>query len=88
MTSMAATAKVSTRHLGRMFHDELGITPARWVERIRLDRARQLILEGLPVTKVAELPGFGSDETLRRSFGRHLRTTSAEYRARFASALP
>ncbi|WP_219722840.1 GlxA family transcriptional regulator [Corynebacterium xerosis] len=88
VSSMAATANVSTRHLGRMFHDELGTTPTRWVERIRLDRARQLILEGLPVTKVAELSGFGSYETLRRSFGRHLRTTPTEYRARFASALP
>lgn len=88
VSSMAATANVSTRHLGRMFHDELGTTPTRWVERIRLDRARQLILEGLPVTKVAELSGFSSDETLRRSFGRHLHTTPTEYRARFASALP
>ncbi|WP_295628654.1 GlxA family transcriptional regulator [uncultured Corynebacterium sp.] len=88
VASMAAAANVSTRHLGRLFHDELGTTPARWVERIRLDRARQLILEGLPVTKVAELSGFGSDDTLRRSFGRHLHTTPTEYRARFASALP
>ena len=88
VTTMAAAANASTRHLGRLFRSELGTTPARWVERIRLDRARQLILEGLPVTRAAELSGFGSDETLRRAFSRHLNTTPTEYRARFATALP
>ena len=88
VTTMAAAANVSTRHLGRLFRSELGTTPARWVERVRLDRARQLILERLPVTRAAELSGFGSDETLRRAFSRHLDTTPTEYRARFATALP
>lgn len=88
VSTMAASANISPRHLGRLFQSELGTTPARWIERIRLDRARQLILEGVPVTKAAQLSGFGSDETLRRAFSRHLHTTPTEYRARFATALP
>lgn len=88
VATMAASANISPRHLGRLFQSELGTTPARWIERIRLDRARQLILEGVPVTKASQLSGFGSDETLRRAFARHLHTTPTEYRARFATALP
>ncbi|WP_277348121.1 helix-turn-helix domain-containing protein [Corynebacterium xerosis] len=66
----------------------MGTTPARWIGRIWLDRARQLLLEGAPVTKAAELSGFGSEEMPRRAFARHLHTTPTEYRARFVSARP
>ncbi|MFI6156829.1 GlxA family transcriptional regulator [Kitasatospora sp. NPDC051170] len=85
LPAMAAAAAVSTRHLSRLFQAELGTTPARWVERVRLDRAQQLLLDGHGVTSAARLSGLGSDETLRRAFARHLGTTPSEYRARFSS---
>ncbi|MFF3109004.1 GlxA family transcriptional regulator [Kitasatospora sp. NPDC057904] len=85
LPAMAATAAVSTRHLTRLFHTELHTTPARWVERVRLDRAQQLLLDGHTITNAARHSGFGSDETLRRAFARHLGTTPSEYRARFGS---
>lgn len=47
--------------------------------------ACRLILDGRSVTRAAELSGFGSDESLRRAFGRQLGTTPSEYRARFAT---
>jgi transcriptional regulator GlxA family with amidase domain len=68
---MSAAAAVSARHLTRLFQAELGMTPARWVEQVRLDRAQQLVLDGHSITAAAEHSGFGSDETLRRAFGRH-----------------
>ncbi|MFJ9694751.1 GlxA family transcriptional regulator [Kitasatospora sp. NPDC101183] len=86
LPAMAAAAAVSTRHLGRLFQAELGTTPARWVERVRLDRAQQLLLDGHGVTATARLSGLGSDETLRRAFARHLGTTPSEFRERFGSA--
>ncbi|MBD7994638.1 helix-turn-helix domain-containing protein [Arthrobacter sp. Sa2CUA1] len=43
-------AAVSARHLTRLFQTELGATPARWVERVRLGRAQQLVLDGLGIT--------------------------------------
>ncbi|WP_073948821.1 GlxA family transcriptional regulator [Streptomyces kebangsaanensis] len=85
LPSMARAAAVSTRHLTRLFHTELGTTPARWVERVRLDRARQLLLDGHSVTSAARHSGFGSDETLRRVFVRHLGVTPTAYRRRFAT---
>ncbi|MEI5103764.1 DJ-1/PfpI family protein [Streptomyces sp. PmtG] len=86
LPAMAAFAAVSTRHLTRLFQSELDTTPARWVERVRLDRAQQLLLDGHSATSAARHSGFGSDETLRRAFARHLGTTPSEYRKRFASA--
>lgn len=86
LADMAARAAVSARHLTRLFRTELGTTPARWLEQVRLDRAGQLLLEGHSVTAAAQGSGLGSDETLRRVFARRLGTTPTEYRARFASA--
>lgn len=85
LPSMARAAAVSPRHLTRLFHTELGTTPARWVERVRLDRAQQLLLDGHSVTSAAQHSGFGSDETLRRVFVRHLGVTPTAYRQRFAT---
>jgi transcriptional regulator GlxA family with amidase domain len=85
LPSMARTAAVSPRHLTRLFHTELGTTPARWVERVRLDHAQQLLLDGHSVTSAARHSGFGSDETLRRVFVRHLGITPTAYRQRFAT---
>ena len=85
VASMAAFVKVSPRHLNRMFQQELGISPARWLEQLRVDIARPLVLEGHTLMRVAQLSGFGSDETLRRAFARHLGTTPSQYRERFGS---
>ncbi|MFI8411133.1 GlxA family transcriptional regulator [Paeniglutamicibacter gangotriensis] len=84
-TSMAATAGVSVRHLNRMFQAEAATTPARWLERVRVDAARALVLDGHSMTQVAQLSGFGSDETLRRAFARQLDTTPTSFRDRFAT---
>ncbi|MGW6279245.1 GlxA family transcriptional regulator [Kribbella sp. NPDC055071] len=83
LPAMAASAAVSARHLTRLFQSELRTTPGRWVERVRLDRAQQLLLDGHSITVAARLSGLGSDETLRRAFARHLSTTPTEYQRRF-----
>ncbi|MEY9863775.1 transcriptional regulator GlxA family with amidase domain [Catenulispora sp. GAS73] len=85
LPTMAARAAVSSRHLTRLFNAELNTTPARWLENVRLDRARQLLLSGHSVTTAARASGLGSDETLRRVFAKHLGTTPSEYRMRFAT---
>ncbi|WP_454083563.1 GlxA family transcriptional regulator [Georgenia sp. Marseille-Q6866] len=87
VATMAAMAGVSQRHLHRMFRTELGTPPGRWLEQVRVDVARTLVLDGHTLTRVAQLCGLGSDETLRRAFARHLGTTPSNYRARFSTAL-
>jgi transcriptional regulator GlxA family with amidase domain len=62
------------------------LTPGRAVERLRVEAARQLLLESrLPIKRVSQRCGFGSEETMRRSFLRLLLTSPQDYRARFRS---
>ena len=68
LARMAGIANVSVRNLARLFHDEIGTTPARYVELIRIEAAQILLQEGATVATAAERSGFGSAETLRRVF--------------------
>jgi transcriptional regulator GlxA family with amidase domain len=83
--TLAAQASLSTRQLTRLFHTELGTTPARYVETIRIDSARAALDAGRSVADAAGIAGFGSAETLRRVFVRELGISPRAYRDRFAS---
>jgi transcriptional regulator GlxA family with amidase domain len=78
---------MSTRNFARSFRRELGMTPAVYVERVRLEAARGL-LESTEhtVDRIARACGFGTVETLHRSFQRRLGVTPGEYRRHFTPA--
>jgi transcriptional regulator GlxA family with amidase domain len=82
--AMAARANMSARHFARAFVAETGVTPARFVERVRLEAARRRLEDGgEPVAAIAAECGFGTAETMRRVFLRTLAVGPAEYRRRF-----
>ncbi len=84
LSKLADHAGMSERSFSRRYAEATGITPARAVERLRVEAARQLLSESrLPVKRISQRCGFGSEETMRRSFLRVLSTTPNEYRARF-----
>ncbi len=84
--AMAARAHMSPRHFARAFRAETGVTPARYVERVRLEAARRLLEDSAePIAVVASECGFGTPETMRRVFLRALQVGPAEYRRRFQS---
>ncbi len=84
--AMAERAHMSPRHFARAFRVETGVTPARFVERVRLEAARRRLEEGTePIAAVADACGFGTTETMRRTFLRALQVSPAEYRRRFQS---
>ncbi len=84
--AMAARANMSPRHFARAFRAETGVTPARYVEQVRLEAARRELEDtASPVQNVAFACGFGTAETMRRSFLRALGVSPAEYRRRFRS---
>ena len=85
VASLAQAASMSERSFVRHYRRATGMTPARAIERIRVEAARQVLEQGLPVKRVAARCGFGSEETMRRSFLRLLGATPAGYRERFAS---
>jgi transcriptional regulator GlxA family with amidase domain len=66
-----------------LFNIELGTTPARFVEMVRIDAARAALDAGRTVADTARLVGFGSAETLRRVFVNHLGVSPKAYRDRF-----
>lgn len=86
VNSLAARASLSTRQLTRLFQSELGTTPARYVELVRVDAARAALDAGRTVADTARLSGFGSAESLRRVFVDHLGVSPKAYRERFRTA--
>ncbi|OBI17118.1 AraC family transcriptional regulator [Mycobacterium sp. E2462] len=86
VAKLAARAALSTRQLTRLFKTELGTTPARYVESVRVDFARAAIEDGRSVAETAGVAGFGSTETLRRAFLSHLGISPKAYRDRFRTA--
>lgn len=82
---LAQLSHVSPRHLTRLFHDELGTTPSRYVELVRFDAAKAHLDAGHSVTAAAVRSGYGTPEALRRAFIAHLSIPPSKYRGRFAS---
>jgi len=75
LDSLADAAHVTSRHLLRLFADHAAVSPMTYVEKIRLERARQALSSGASVTRAAEAAGFTSDLQLRRAWGRHFSGT-------------
>jgi len=85
VAALADAAAMSERSFVRHYHRATGVTPARAIERIRVEAARQVLEQGLPVKRVAARCGFGSEETMRRSFLRLIGATPQAYRERFSA---
>lgn len=87
VSTLAAQAGMSERSFVRHYHAQTGNTPARAVEHLRVEAARRLLSDSsMPLKRVAARCGFGSEETLRRSFLRTLAVTPQAYRERFNPA--
>jgi transcriptional regulator GlxA family with amidase domain len=85
LAKLADHAGMSERSFSRHYAEATGVTPARAIERLRVEAARRLLSESrLPVKRISRRCGFGSEETMRRSFLRVLSATPNDYRARFS----
>jgi transcriptional regulator GlxA family with amidase domain len=84
--ALAARVAMSPRNFARVFTREVGVTPARFVETARVEAARRRLEESSHgVDAVAAQCGFGTAESMRRSFLRRLRVPPSAYRHRFTS---
>ncbi|MDP9736146.1 MULTISPECIES: GlxA family transcriptional regulator [unclassified Curtobacterium] len=81
----ARAVGVSARHLARLFVEELGTTPVRFVERARVDLGRQLLEQGSTVAEAAHGAGFTDPAAFRRAFRRVSGTTPSAHRHRFGT---
>jgi transcriptional regulator GlxA family with amidase domain len=85
--SLARRAAMSPRNFARLFREEVGKTPARYVEELRLEAARrQIESTAMTLEEVAMCCGITSAEILRRAFVRRLGVTPRHYRASFGHA--
>jgi transcriptional regulator GlxA family with amidase domain len=84
---LASEAGVSERSLSRLFRGSLNVSPADFVERVRIDLARRRLLEtGDTIELVAHRCGFGSLRRMDRAFARTVGASPTEFRARFKSS--
>ncbi|WP_240535294.1 GlxA family transcriptional regulator [Bradyrhizobium sp. YR681] len=86
LSSLARQAGMSERSFSRHYARATGLTPLRAIERLRVEAARRMLSETRqPVKRISQRCGFGSEETMRRSFLRVLSTAPQDYRRRFSS---
>jgi transcriptional regulator GlxA family with amidase domain len=84
--ALAARTHMSPRNFARAFKAEVGMTPAAYIERARVERAQHLLeTTNAPVAVIARRCGFGTAGTMRRAFGRRVNVSPVHYRERFAA---
>jgi transcriptional regulator GlxA family with amidase domain len=81
---LAERSSMSVRNFARVFRERFGSTPARFVERLRLERACVLLTSGRDsIERIAGSTGFASADVLRRAFRARYGASPLEYRQRF-----
>jgi transcriptional regulator GlxA family with amidase domain len=81
---LARRATMSSRNFARLFRQEMGKTPAKHIEDLRLEAARrQLESTSRSLDEIANASGFAGSEILRRVFRRRLGVTPGQYRESF-----
>jgi transcriptional regulator GlxA family with amidase domain len=83
---LASRVSMSVRNFSRVFVQEFGLTPAAFVEKLRLDTAKRLVEEsGRSFAEVAQHCGLGSVDSFRRSFQNEFGFTPTQLRRRVRS---
>lgn len=82
---LAQHVGMSERHFTRRFTEQVGVSPAQYVASVRLEAARRALETTTDtVDAIADRCGFGTGETMRRTFARRLGASPDQYRRRFA----
>jgi transcriptional regulator GlxA family with amidase domain len=85
--TLADFMAMSPRHFSRCFHRQTGMTPGKYLESIRLEKARELLGTTTgSIKSIAYLCGFPQEERLRRLFIKQLGITPSQYRCHFGVA--
>lgn len=88
VVTLAAHLNMSPRNFTRVFHKQAGLSPAKFIEKLRVESARQYLEHtNLSVESIAEKCGLGNMVSMRRVFLRHLMTTPSDYRRVFQTSI-
>lgn len=83
VADLAAICGISRRHLMRLFKGTTGETVMNCIERVRFAHARELLVTGAPIKKIAAELGFASQGSFSTAFRRYVGVGPAEYRKRY-----
>ncbi|PST83649.1 AraC family transcriptional regulator [Pedobacter yulinensis] len=85
---LADHLNMSPRNFTRVFHKQTGISPAKYVEKLRIEAARKRLEEtDASLEEIAIQCGLGGLVSMRRTFLRHLMVTPSDYRRAFRTSL-
>jgi AraC family transcriptional activator FtrA len=88
IAELARLAAMSERTFMRRFRETTGMTPADWITRMRVDRARELLeCTRLSIDQIAARTGLGTATTLRHHFRRKVGVSPVEYRRQFSQTV-
>jgi AraC family transcriptional regulator len=83
LADIAGEVHLSVFHLVRVFKDATGMTPYRFLTRLRIEKAKRLLRDtDLPIAQIASRCGFSSPGALSTAFVRHAGTRPSAYRNR------
>ncbi|MGQ8365526.1 GlxA family transcriptional regulator [Glaciecola sp. 1036] len=83
---LANHCAMSERNFYRQFTRKMGQAPAKYIETLRLDYARQLLVEKKwPLERISQACGYLSADAFRRAFHRRFSISPSEYRGRFTA---
>jgi transcriptional regulator GlxA family with amidase domain len=89
LEAIARHGAMSVRTLNRRFRDEVGTTPMQWLQRARIERAKELLeTTDLPVEHISDQVGYRSAVTLRQHFARRVGVPPQRYRNAFHARAP
>jgi transcriptional regulator GlxA family with amidase domain len=85
---LADHSNMSVRNFARVFLKETGLTPAKYVEKVRVEVARKYLEDSdLSMDQIAEKCGLGGLVSMRRTFLRHMMVSPSDYRRSFRTSL-
>jgi len=86
---LADHLSMSPRNFTRVFHKQTGLSPAKYIEKFRVESARKYLEDtDFSLEQIADRCGLGGLVSMRRTFLRNLRTTPSDYRRAFRTSLP
>jgi transcriptional regulator GlxA family with amidase domain len=87
--ALAERARMSARNFARVYKEKTGRTPAKALERFRVEAARRMLEQSARnLDQIARQCGFGDEDRMRVTFQRHLGMTPSAYRRRMAELAP
>lgn len=86
--NLAEHSNMSVRNFARVFQKETGITPAKFVEKVRVEVARRYLEDSdLSIDQIGAKCGLGGLISMRRTFIRHMNISPSDYRRTFRTSL-